>query len=405
MSKITKITTTRILERPNIIWAEVETDEGLTGLGEVFRSTTAVEAYIHSDIAPGLIGKDSRQIEALSRMMTTPYIGFHSASAETRAASAIDIALWDLCGKRHGIPVYEALGGAARESIPIYNTCASYSFNTSASNLKSGASRRLITANDEMRGPYDDQIAFTRDAGKLAESLVAEGYKGMKIWPLDPFAVKTNGSTISAEDLEKGLEPFRKIREAVGNKIEVMCELHSLWNVPTAMRICQALEKYDVFWAEDPICKMDDIQSLQYLRSKTRTPICGSETLGGAVTFRQMLAAGTFDYAMLDVGWCGGLTEARKISTLAECYGIPISPHDCTGPIAFWTAIQLSFHSSAALYQEVVRANVATWYKDLVTDLPEIVDGQIKLPKNPGIGANLLPSVKERPDAVVRVTQ
>lgn len=405
MSKIIKVTTIRIQERPNIIWVELETDEGLTGLGEVFRGTTAVEAVIHTDIALGLIGQDSRQIEKISRMLTTPYIGFHSAGAEIRAASAIDIALWDLYGQRHDIPVYEALGGAARDTVPVYNTCAGYAFNTSASTVNSGASRRLIGTGDEMRGPYDDQIAFMRDAGELAESLLEEGYKGMKIWPFDGYAVKTNGNTISLVDLAKGLEPFQKIREKVGNKIEIMCELHSLWNLPAALRICRALEEYDVLWVEDPLCKMDDADTLHYLRSKTNAPICGSETLASPVTFRQMMSTGTFDYIMLDVGWCGGLTEGRKISAIAESYGLPISPHDCTGPIALWTAIQLSFHSSATLYQEVVRANLATWYKELVADLPEIKEGELTMPKRPGIGTHLLPQVKEREDAIIRVTR
>lgn len=92
----------------------------------------------------------------------------------------------------------------------------------------------MITDKDEMRGPYDDQVAFTRDAGALAKSLLSEGYKIMKIWPFDPFAAKTQGNWISAEDLEAGLKPFQLIRDAVGNKMEIMCELHSLWSTPAA---------------------------------------------------------------------------------------------------------------------------------------------------------------------------
>jgi galactonate dehydratase len=124
MSNVQCVRTIRIAERPNLIWVEIETDEGLIGLGESFRGTQAVEAVIHEQIAPWLVGRDSRQIEAVSRHLMTPYLGFHSSSAEVRAASAIDLALWDLAGKRHGIPVHEALGGAARTEIRAYNTCA-----------------------------------------------------------------------------------------------------------------------------------------------------------------------------------------------------------------------------------------------------------------------------------------
>src|SRR6201985_1636215 len=138
MSKITALRTIRITERPNLIWVEVETDEGLTGLGESFRGAQAVEAVLHEQVAPWLIGRDARQIEAVSRYLMTPYLGFNSAGAEVRAASAVDIALWDLAGKRHGIPVHEALGGAVRSEIRAYNTCAGYAYNTG------GAARRAV---------------------------------------------------------------------------------------------------------------------------------------------------------------------------------------------------------------------------------------------------------------------
>ena len=402
MSIITKVRTVRLKEFPNSIWVEVETDENLVGLGEAWRGTAAIEAVIHNDISPWLIGQDSRRIEFISRTLMTPYIGFHSASAEVRAASAIDIALWDLFGKRNQIPVHEALGGASRESIQVYNTCSGYAFNASSSTYNSGSSRRVITDSDQMRGPYDDQIAFNQDAGKLATSLLAEGYKTMKIWPFDPFAQKTQGNWISDEDLQTGLEPFRKIRAAVGNKIEIMCELHSLWSVPAAIRICKALEEFDILWAEDPLCKMDDAKQLQYLRSKTRTPICGSETLACAVTFRQMFETGTFDYSMLDLGWCGGLTEGRKIAALAESYNIPIAPHDCTGPVLLWAGLHLSIHAPSAMFQEVVRANLATWYQDIATALPIIRDGCALAPTAPGLGVALRPEVKVREDAIVK---
>ena len=224
----------------------------------------------------------------------------------------------------------------------------------------------------------------------------------MKIWPFDPFAAKHQGNYISSEDLEIGLKPFQLIRDAVGSKIEVMCEMHSLWSTPAALRICQALEPYHIFWAEDPICKMDDIQQIKELRSKTRTPICGSETLSGALSFRQMFSAGAFDYAMLDLGWCGGLTEGRKISALAESYNIPIAPHDCTGPVLLWAGLHLGLHTPAGLFQEVVRANLASWYKDIVTALPTIDNGYAMLPTAPGIGTALKPEVKLREDAIIK---
>ena len=396
MPKITRIRTIRIAERPNLIWVELETDEGLVGLGESFRGVQATEAVIHEQIAPWLLGRDSRKIEAVSRHLTTPYLGFHSAGAEIRAASAIDLALWDLAGKRHGIPVHEALGGAVRSEIRAYNTCAGYAYNTA------GTARRDVAASDEMRGPYDDQIAFTADAGKLAESLLSEGFTAMKIWPLDIYAPASGGQLISLPDLKAGLEPFRKIRAAVGDAIEVMCELHSLWNTTSAIRICRALEDIGVLWAEDPIAKMDDVHALADLRRQTRTPICGSETLAGTVPFRDLLAAGAIDFVMLDLAWCGGLTEGRKIAALAETYAKPLAPHVCTGQVTLWAGLHLGIHAPTAIFQEVVRATLATWYRDLVTDLPIIRDGMVQAPTAPGLGVSLRPEVKQLPGAVVR---
>lgn len=397
MSTITSLKTIRIKERPNVIWVEIKTDEGLTGLGESFRGAAAIETIIHEQFSTMLLGKDSRQIEKLSSTLCSQYLGFESSSAEMRAASAIDIALWDLHGQRCQIPVYEALGGASRSSIPVYNTCAGYSFNTT------NHIRREITSQDVLQGPYDDQLAFTRDAGVLAESLVSEGYKAMKIWPFDPFAAH-GGHTISLPDLKKGLAPFEKIRRAVGDDIEVMCELHSLWGTHAAERICRALEDYHIFWVEDPINKMDDINALRDLRRRVNVQICGSETLGGTRAFRDLLSADAVDVVMVDLSWCGGLTVGRKISTLAESYHRPIAPHDCTGPVVLMAGIHLALHASTAIYQEVVRANLSTWYLELVDVLPTIQDGCIIAPTLPGLGMKLKSSVYQRSDAIVRDT-
>ena len=404
MPKITNIRTVRVKEYSNSLWLEIGTDDGLTGLGEAWRGAETVEKAIHSEIAPYLLGKDARQIERISRDLLTPYVGYHSSGAEIRAASAVDIALWDLFGKRAGIPVCEALGGACREEMQVYNTCSGYSYNANASSVALGAGRRIVSSDDELRGPYDDQVAFIKDAGVLAKSLLSEGYRAMKIWPFDPYAIKTGGNFISDEDLQKGLEPFRKIREAVGNSMEVMCELHSMWNIPAAARICRALEEYDILWAEDPLCKMDDQDALLHLKGETGVPICGCETLSGTVIFRNLLNAGALDYAMLDLGWCGGLTEGRKIVDLAASFNIPTAPHDCTGPVLLWAGMQLAFHSVNAVFMEVVRANLATWYKDVVDCLPEINLGMAKRPEKAGIGASLRPEIKSRSDVSVRET-
>jgi L-alanine-DL-glutamate epimerase-like enolase superfamily enzyme len=396
MPRVNALRTLRLAERPNLLWLELDTEDGLTGLGEAFRGAAAVEAMLHESVAPHLLGQDARHIERHSRALLTPYVGFGAASAEVRAASAVDLALWDLAAQRAGVPLHAALGGASRDSIRVYNTCAGYDYNSR------GPAQRLIGADDAATGPYDDQVGFMRDAGALARSLAAEGYTAMKIWPFDPYAAASGGQMIGLAELERGLEPFGRIRDAVGRGMEVMCELHSLWSAHAAERICRALEPYEVFWAEDPIGKMDDWRALADLRRRTRVPLCASETLGGKVAFRDLLAADAVDVVMLDLTWCGGLTEARKIAALAEAHAKPVAPHDCTGPVTLWASVHFAIHAATAIYAEVVRAALSTWYRDLVDALPVVAEGHIAAPAAPGLGARLRPELATRPDATRR---
>ncbi|MGG5821089.1 mandelate racemase/muconate lactonizing enzyme family protein [Falsiroseomonas sp. HW251] len=389
-SKIIAVRTLRVPERANLCWVEIETAEGLTGLGEAFRGAAAVEGQIHELVAPYLLGKDARDIERHHRWLMTPYVGFGSSSAEMRAASAVDIALWDLAGQRLGVPVHEALGGLSRDRIRAYNTCAGYDYN-------SRPIRREVGGAENSAGPYDDQIAFMRSADELAQSLLEEGYTAMKIWPFDVHAAASGGQVINLDELRKGMEPFEKIRAAVGDRMEVMAELHSMWSLPAAARICNALAPIRPFWVEDPILKMDDALSLAELRrAAPGVPICASETLGGKVAFRDLLVAGGTDVVMLDLTWCGGLTEARKIAAMAEAWARPVAPHDCTGPVTLVASLHFALHAATGIFQEVVRATLATWYRDLVTVLPTLEKGFVLPMEGPGLGTALLPDVRKR---------
>ena len=396
--RITSIETIHVGAYPNITFVEVHTDEGLTGLGETFRTPKTVAAQIHETVAPYLLGKDPLTIDAHSNVLLNPYLGFASTGAEIRAASAVDIALWDLWGKALGRPVHELLGGLTRDRIRVYNTCAGYAYN------QAGGTRRVVTAtrgDEPAAGPYDDQVAFTRYPAELAQSLLDMGITAMKIWPFDPFAIASAGRDISAQDMAVGLEPFRKIRAAVGNSIDIMCEFHSLWNLPTAVRIAEALAEYNVYWSEDPI-KMVDFDALADYRSRVRIPVCASETLATRHAFRDLLAKRAVDYVMFDLGWCGGLSEAKKIAAMAEASLRPIAPHDCTGPVVLIASLHLVLNAPNALFQEVVRAYYTGWYKELVTELPRIENGEAHAMSGPGLGTALLPDLKRRADVVVQ---
>jgi L-alanine-DL-glutamate epimerase-like enolase superfamily enzyme len=396
--RITAIETVHVGAYPNITFVEVHTDEGLTGLGETFRTPKAVAAQIHETVAPYLLGKNPLTIDAHSSVLLDPYLGFGGSGVEIRAASAVDIALWDLWGRALNRPVHDLLGGLTREKIRVYNTCAGYAYN------QAGGSRRLVTTDsgdEPAAGPYEDQVAFIRRPAELAQSLLDMGITAMKIWPFDPFAIASGGRDISMKDLKAALEPFRRVREAVGDRMDIMCEFHSLWNLPTAVRIADALAEYNVYWSEDPI-KMIDLDVLADYRRRVRIPVCASETLATRQVFRDLLARQAVDYVMLDLGWCGGLSEAKKIAAIAESWLRPIAPHDCTGPVVLIASLHLALNAPNALFQEVVRAYYTGWYKELVTELPRIENGEAYAMSGPGLGTALLPDVKQRPDATVQ---
>lgn len=385
--KITKLETIRIEERPNLLWIQVHTDEGLIGLGETFFGAQAVEAYIHETVAPIVIGRNPLEIDRLSKDLVG-YLGYRSTGVEVRGNSAFDIALWDLFGKVTNQPIAQLLGGFSRQDIRTYNTCAGTEYIKKATGQNTA---NYALNNGEVAG-YDDLNAFMNCADELAISLLEDGIDAMKIWPFDIAAEKTGGLHISAADLKSTLEPFDKIRSAVGDKMDIMVEFHLMWQLLPAIEIARALEPYKTYWHEDPI-KMDSLSSLKRYADASRAPIAASETLGSRWAFRDLIETGVAGIFNLDISWCGGLSEARKIASMAETWHLPIAPHDCTGPVVLCASTHLSLNAPNALVQESVRAFYRTWYRDLVTALPPVKNGRITVPPGPGLGMELNPDL------------
>jgi galactonate dehydratase len=395
--KITQVDTLRLGEFPNIFFVLVRTDEGPSGLGETFYGARAVEAYVHETAAPYLLGKDPLQIDRHADALYG-YLGYRSSGAETRGNSAVDIALWDLFGKVTGQPLYQLLGGRSRETLRTYNTCAGYRYVREAPRQEVANWGLPEKTTEAAEGPYEDLDAFLHRADELAEDLLAQGITGMKIWPFDPYAEASGGHYISNGDLNNALEPFRKIRGAVGMKMDVMVEFHSLWDLPAAIKIARALEEFEPYWFEDPV-KADDLGALAEFARSTRVPVAASETLSGRFAFKELMEREAAGIAMLDISWCGGIGEAKKIATMVEAYKLPVTPHDCTGPVVLAASTHLSVNAPNALIQESVRAYYTGWYKELVTELPVVENGHIRPPEGPGLGTELLPDLHKRPDA------
>jgi L-alanine-DL-glutamate epimerase-like enolase superfamily enzyme len=396
--RITAVETIRLTEFSNIIWVRLHTDEGLVGLGETFMGAEAVEAYLHETAAIKLLGHDPLRIEGINRELQN-YLGWRSAGVETRGNSALDIALWDLFGKAHGRPVCDMLGGRSRDRIRVYNTCAGYRY------IRDGRAQKVANwGTGGTDGPYEDLDGFLYHADELALSLLEQGITGMKIWPFDLAAERTHGYDISPAELRTALEPFAKIRAAVGDRMNIMVEFHSLWSLPMAKKLAGALAEFDTYWHEDPF-RLDNVGDLRDYAPHSRAWICASETLSYTHAFREYLETGVAGVVMLDLSWCGGLTEARKIAALAEAWHVPVAPHDCTGPVVYAASCHFSLHARNALIQESVRAFYTGWYTELVTELPQITNGEVTVGSQPGLGLELLPGLTERPDALVRISR
>jgi L-alanine-DL-glutamate epimerase-like enolase superfamily enzyme len=388
----TAIETIRAEFHDNLIWVLVETDAGITGLGETFFAPASVETHLHETVAPLLLGADATRVAYWNSVLMRQPVGYASSGVEMRAASAIDIALWDILGQSAGMPIHRLLGGLARDKIRIYNTCAGphYVARTGGIDHRFG-----IDAGAGER--YDDLRGFLERPGELARDLLAEGITGMKIWPFD-FAAEANGRVaITTAQIEEACRPFRLIRDAVGRRMDLMVELHSMWDIESAKRIFRALEPLEPTWFEDPI-RMDDAEGLAELARFTRVPILASETTAPKESFRRLLEQRSVGIVSFDCGWCGGISEAQKIAALADAWQIPFAPHDCTGPVGFVAGTHLSLSARNAMIQETVRAYTRGWYNEVVTALPPIADGFLAPLTGPGLGTAVRPEFLVRPD-------
>jgi L-alanine-DL-glutamate epimerase-like enolase superfamily enzyme len=392
--KITKVETIRYIPQPNILWVRIYTDDGLIGLGETYYLPKATEAIVHDMIADFLLDQSPFDVERLWDSVFSWANFFGYAGAEMRALSAVDIALWDLTGQATGQPIYNLIGGKSRDRIRIYNTCVN-------------------------AGPYNDQDDFIEQPGELAKSLLSQGVTALKIWPWDRFApqlkggipmgpagwsaVGPSGNYISPEDLEAGLQSVRKIREAVGNKIDILIEGHSRWDVNCAIRIARALEPYDILWMEDMI-KPDSPADLERLASETRIPHCISERLFTRYAYREILERGAAHIIMPDLIWTGGITEGHKIAILADTFHLPIAPHDCTGLVTLFANLHLCAAMTNAMILETVRGFYQGWYSEVYTDSITIDEGFANFPTKPGLGTRLREGVLEGSNVSMQVS-
>ena len=266
---------------------EIETDDGVVGQGWCEDGVGAVTRVIDGHLSRLLIGADASDVEGLWDRMYRASLPYGRKGIALQAISAIDIALWDNLGKAAGKPVYELLGGPVHPSIPVY-----------ASALHPVGAERVA---------------------QEAKAYVAEGYEAMKMrFPYGP------GDGVKG--IAENEAHIANVRDAVGPDIEIMADAYMGWNFNYAKKMCRRLEKYDMAWIEEPFVP-DDLNSYAKLRQETSIPISGGEHEYTKYGFLNIIEKEAMDIIQPDLRRCGGFTEGRKISALAQAAGVTIIPH------------------------------------------------------------------------------
>jgi galactonate dehydratase len=338
----------------NYLFIRLHTDTGLTGIGEATLEwqEKTVQTFIHEFLEERfLIGANPCDIEDLvSRMIRDQYQG--GATAMT-AISGVEIALWDLLGKDCGKPIYQLLGGRCHESIDAY-----------ANGWYGGA-----------RTP--DEYA------ERAEHAVGMGYRALKF---DPFGVAWK--ELPRPEFQASIKLVEKVRDAVGDAVEIMIEGHGRFNVETSLEIAHALEPFRPAWFEEPVSSAD-VDSLATIKSRTNLRIAAGERLYSIADFFRLISRRAADVVQMDVAHCGGILTSKKIAAIAAVQDLAISPHCSIGPVALAAALQLDMCTPNLRFQEAFGDFEAGWRDALVHGWNPVRDGQFHIPDVPGLGVEL----------------
>jgi L-alanine-DL-glutamate epimerase-like enolase superfamily enzyme len=272
------------------------------------------------------------------------------------------------------VPVYRLLGGKAHEKVRVYNT---YTRNWTINHWQ-----------------------IDTDMEKIARFLHDRGIKAVKIYPFDPTSRRNGGTYISPMEIDSALEPIKLIRDKFGDDMEIAIDINAQWNLTAALRIAHALEPYKIMWLED-ILYQGNMESYSILARETTVPITVSERLATRYQFREALDKKAVGIVMYDTTWCGGISEAKKISDLADTYYVPTAPHTCGGPLLWFSSI----HTATAVKNLWIMESCYHFYNYqypyFIKNVPVPEDGFVTPPEGPGLGVEFRTEPFERGDAIV----
>jgi L-alanine-DL-glutamate epimerase-like enolase superfamily enzyme len=367
--KITAIKTAATLGHGMHVWVRVETDAGISGLGECVHGGAQAIAIIQQ-LRQHLIGRDPFQIDALFEELRRRHVfdgGF--AGALITALTGIEIALWDLKGKALGVPIYELLGGKFRDKIRVYADCQV------EPGMDFDAIRRVVDS------------VLERGFTALKIDLDIGAYTGRRIdsrdLMLDPF-----NYTASQREHERMVELVEMVTTAAGRDVAVAADVHTRLDVASAIRLARDLEPFHLLWLEEPV-PPENVDAMREVKRSTSTPICAGENLYLRHGFRELIVNQAVDIIMPDIPKCGGLSECRKIANLAEIYYMPFAPHNVASPIGTMASAHVCASIPNFLVLEFHWLQRDYW-RTIITDKEDIIkDGFITLSDRPGIGLEL----------------
>ncbi|MCC7261894.1 MAG: mandelate racemase/muconate lactonizing enzyme family protein [Candidatus Latescibacteria bacterium] len=358
--KITNIKTAATSGHGMHLWVKVETDAGITGLGECVHGGVQAIAILQQ-LRPQLIGRDPFAIDAIFEEMRRGHVfdgGF--AGALITALTVLEIELWDLKGKALKAPVYELMGGKFRDKIRVYADC---------------------------------QVNPGMDFGEVqqvVDSVLARGFTAFKI-DVDGGEAKNKDPfnfTASEWEHERMVELVEMACRAAGPEIAVAADVHTRLDVPSAIRLARDLEQFHLMWLEEPV-PPENIDAMREVKRATTTPICAGENLYLRHGFRELIEKQAVDAIMPDIPKCGGLSECRKIANLAELYYIPFAPHNVASPIGTMASCHVCASIPNFLVIEFHWFHREYWTTIIKEKTDIIKDGYIALSDRPGIGVEL----------------
>jgi L-alanine-DL-glutamate epimerase-like enolase superfamily enzyme len=323
----------------------IDTDEGLQGIGEGYGPESfIIKTIIEQKLKPLLIGQDPLDIERLWHRMLTTTVYWDQKGQGVSAASGVDMALWDIAGKYYNVPIFKLLGGDAR-------------------------------GNGKVQAYASDLFWDTPEI--MAESAREFALQGFP-------AVKTHLGRGRTEDEKR----VKAIKDAIGDSTELMIDINCGYNRVDALKVGKMLEKYDIYWYEEPLSPYD-IAGLAYLKNKLDIPIATGENEYTKWGFKELFLKNAVDFAMPDIMRCGGITETKKICALAEAFNVICTLHNYTTGVGLAATLQVMACTSNCEWLEFDVTDYALYESLLKNPLEIDGKGMVKIPTDPGLGVEL----------------